>query len=120
MGWERGRGGFTIEAGPSRFGVRQGANDGWGALFAHCFRGADAGAGVVVCASGEERAVDCIAEVARLLLQPLGVRGIDWTGRGHVSYTQLPFPPTFRIPLRRWACSRYHTNYRRNKYSQLV
>ena len=79
MGCDMGLGVFTIEAGANRFAVHQGANDGCRALFAHCFRGPDAGTGVVLCATGEERAVACIAEVAGILLRHLAVRGVDWT-----------------------------------------
>jgi len=79
MGCDMGLGVFTLEAGTNRFAVHQGANDGCRALFAYCFDGPDAGCGVVICASGEEQAVACIAEVARTLLQHLGVRGIDWS-----------------------------------------
>jgi CubicO group peptidase (beta-lactamase class C family) len=39
MGCDMGLGVFAIEAGPNRFAVHQGANDGCRALFAHCFRG---------------------------------------------------------------------------------
>jgi len=79
MGCDMGLGVFTIEAGANRFVVHQGANDGCRALFVHCFRGPDAGAGLVLCATGEERAVACIAEVAHIVLQHLGVCGIDWS-----------------------------------------
>ena len=98
MGCDMGLGVFTIEAGPNRFAVHQGANDGCRALFAHCFRGPDTGAGVVICASGEERAVDCIAEVARILLQHLGVRGIDWTRLGEPVAT-ADAPPEQRVNI---------------------
>ncbi len=83
MGCDMGLGVFTIEAGANRFAVHQGANDGCRAIFVHCFRGPDAGTGVVICASGEERAVACIAEVARVLLEGLGVGGVDWSKAGH-------------------------------------
>ncbi|NBX25553.1 MAG: hypothetical protein EBQ99_05820, partial [Planctomycetes bacterium] len=89
MGCDMGLGVFTIEAGANRFAVHQGANDGCRAIFVHCFRGPDAGTGVVICASGEERAVACIAEIVGLLLSGLGVSGIDGSlvGKGSASAT---------------------------------
>lgn len=98
MGCDMGLGVFIVEAGANRFAVHQGANDGCRALFAHCFHGPDAGCGVVICASGEERAVACIAEVARTLLQHLGVRGVDWSrlGDGMVAANT---PPEQRVNI---------------------
>jgi allantoicase/CubicO group peptidase (beta-lactamase class C family) len=98
MGCDMGLGVLTIEAGANRFAVHQGANDGCRALFAHCFRGPDAGAGVVICATGEERAVACIAEVARILLKHLGVRGIDWSRLG-ASDIAADAPPEQRVNI---------------------
>jgi allantoicase len=82
MGCDMGLGVFTAEAGANRFAVHQGANDGCRALFVHCFAGPDRGVGVVITATGEERAVACIAEVARIALAHLVVRGIDWSRLG--------------------------------------
>jgi len=82
MGCDMGLGVFTIEAGPNRFAVHQGANDGARALMAHCFAGPDAGCGVVIAATGEECAVAAIAEIAQTVLGHLGVGGIDWSRRG--------------------------------------
>ena len=78
MGCKMGLGIFVAEAGPNRFMIHQGANDGFRALFVHCHQGPDAGQGFVVLCSGEENGVRFIAAVANILLRHLEVRGVDF------------------------------------------
>ncbi|KAI9024723.1 galactose-binding domain-like protein [Hyaloraphidium curvatum] len=77
MGCLMGLGVFVAEAGPNKFAVHQGANDGFRAVFLYCFEGPDAGFGVVACANADQRAVGLISELLQGLLVKCGVRGVD-------------------------------------------
>ena len=79
MGCNMGLGIFTAEAGPNRLCVHQGSNDGFRALFTHCYAGPHAGRGVVILCAGDENAVPCIAQIAQIVLVHLGISGMDWT-----------------------------------------
>jgi allantoicase/malate synthase len=72
-----GLGVFTIEAGPNRFMLHQGANDGFRALFLHCYQGPDANKGFVILCNGDINGVFFVAEAAQLILQELEISGID-------------------------------------------
>lgn len=82
MGCRMGLGVFVAEAGPNRWMLHQGANEGYRALFLHCFDGPDRGKGMVLFATGEQNAVQAIAEIAQNLLQKLAVHGIDFSQFG--------------------------------------
>src|SRR5690606_40178204 len=56
---------------------RSGANEGFRALFLHCFKGPDRGKGMVIFCAADNRAVPFIAETARLLLRHLEIGGVD-------------------------------------------
>lgn len=77
MACEMGVGIFTIRGGPNKFVLHQGANEGFRALFLHCYSGPDYGKGFVIFANGDNRAVLMIAEIARELLLHLKIEGID-------------------------------------------
>ena len=77
MGCDMGLGVFTAEAGANRLAIHQGANDGFRALFVHCFAGPDHGKGFVICANGDNRAVPAIAEIATALFGALELRGVQ-------------------------------------------
>lgn len=77
MGCNMGLGVFVAEAGPNRLAIHQGANEGFRAIFVHCFDGPDRGKGFTILANGDNKAVAFVAEAARELLVSLGVRGID-------------------------------------------
>jgi malate synthase len=79
MGCLMGLGVFTLEAGPNRFAVHQGANEGFRALFLQCYRGPDQGKGMVILCNGDNRAVPFIAQSAQWLLRSLDVGGIDFS-----------------------------------------
>ncbi|MGE3262338.1 MAG: serine hydrolase [Bacteriovoracia bacterium] len=79
MGCEMGLGVFVAEAGPNKFALHQGANEGFRALYLHCFFGPDQGKGLVILANGDNRAVPFIAEAAQEILRTLRIQGIDFT-----------------------------------------
>jgi len=77
MGCHMGLGIFTAQAGANRFAIHQGANNGFRALFMYCYKGPDAGAGMVVFATGDNKSVRFIGETAQAVLKTLEVQGID-------------------------------------------
>ncbi len=79
MGCDMGLGVFTREARSNRFIVHQGANDGFRALLVQCYRGPDAGKGVVILCNAEARGAEFIARAATVLLECLEIKGVDWT-----------------------------------------
>jgi len=79
MGVLMGVGIFVGEAGPNRFAIHQGANDGFRSVFLHCFEGPDAGAGVVITANGDNRAMFFVAEALQRVLVELDFSGVDTT-----------------------------------------
>ena len=77
MGCAMGLGVFIAEAGPNRLAIHQGANDGFRALFMHCYAGPDAGKGCVILSTGDHAGMLFVAESARILLRHFGMRGVD-------------------------------------------
>jgi malate synthase len=73
-----GLGVFIVEAGLNKFMLHQGANDGYRAIYLHCYQGPDRGKGFVVFATGELEAVKFISTVSQELLKELKVSGIDF------------------------------------------
>ncbi|NUM87643.1 MAG: serine hydrolase [Bdellovibrionales bacterium] len=76
MGCRMGLGVFVAEAGKNRLMIHQGANEGYRAIYVHCYSGPDRGKGFVIFAEGDNEAVPFIAEVAQHLLRALEIRGI--------------------------------------------
>jgi allantoicase len=72
-----GLGVFIAEAGPNRFAVHQGANDGFRCLFIYCFDGPDRNTGFTILSNSDNNAVLFIAKAAQLLLQELKIEGLD-------------------------------------------
>eukprot|EP00924_Labyrinthula_sp_SR-Ha-C_P008497 snap_masked-scaffold_32-processed-gene-1.24-mRNA-1 protein AED:1.00 eAED:1.00 QI:0/-1/0/0/-1/1/1/0/772 len=69
MGCLMGLGVFTIEAGNSVFLVHQGANDGFRAIFLHCFKGVHAGSGLSFFVNKDNKGMLFIARsVSKILL----------------------------------------------------
>ena len=79
MGCNMGLGIFTADAGSNRLCIHQGANDGFRALFIHCYAGPDKGAGLVILANGEHNGVLFIAEAAQIVLRHFKMQGVDVT-----------------------------------------
>jgi len=79
MGCNMGLGIFTADAGFNRLCIHQGANDGFRALFIHCYAGPDKGAGLVILANGEHNGVLFIAEAAQIVLRHFKMQGVDVT-----------------------------------------
>ncbi len=77
MGAGMGLGIFVADAGPDRFAIHQGANDGFRCLFVHCFDGPNTGMGVSLLCNGELNGVLFIAEVTQLILSEFKCAGID-------------------------------------------
>ena len=77
MGCMMGLGIFVGEAGPNRFSIHQGSNDGFRALFLYCHAGPDAGKGFVVLCNGEEAGMRLNAQAAQIILRHLALRGVD-------------------------------------------
>ncbi len=78
MGALMGLGIFIVEAGPNRFMLHQGANDGFRGIFLHCFFGPDAGKGLVVLSNAEFNGVLFNAEVTQEILKEFNIEGIDY------------------------------------------
>ncbi len=79
MGCNMGLGIFTANAGPNRLCIHQGANDGFRALFIHCYAGPNKGAGLVILANGEHAGVLFIAQAAQIALRHFKMQGLDAT-----------------------------------------
>ena len=79
MGCNMGLGIFTANAGPNRLCIHQGANDGFRALFIHCYAGPDMGAGLVILANGEHNGVLFIAQATQIVLRHFNMQGVDAT-----------------------------------------
>lgn len=79
MGCEMGLGVFVAEAGENKLAIHQGANDGFRAIFIHCFQGPSAGNGFTIQSNGELNAVLFISELSQMLLKELNISGIDFT-----------------------------------------
>lgn len=79
MGCEMGLGVFVAEAGDNKLAIHQGANDGFRAIYIHCFHGPDIGKGFVVQSNGELNAVLFISEISQMLLKEMNFTGIDFT-----------------------------------------
>ena len=77
MGCQMGVGVFVMEARNNRFSLHQGANDGFRSVFLHCFSGPDKGAGLVVCANGDNRAMILISELMQCILKQMRLSGVD-------------------------------------------
>lgn len=73
-----GLGVFVVECGENRFMLHQGANDGFRAIFLHCYQGPDRGVGFCIFANAELNAVKAIASIAQLILKEFKVSGIDY------------------------------------------
>ena len=77
MGVLAGLGVFVAEAGSNRFAVHQGANDGFRALYLHCFAGPDQGKGFVIFCNSENRGVLFNSMVAQELIRAFEFHGVD-------------------------------------------
>jgi malate synthase len=77
MGCNIGLGVFIAEAGPNRFAVHQGANDGFRALSFYGVEGPDQGKGFVILVNQDHRAVESIVKIALKLIQHLQISGVD-------------------------------------------
>jgi allantoicase/malate synthase/2-oxo-4-hydroxy-4-carboxy--5-ureidoimidazoline (OHCU) decarboxylase len=77
MGCKMGLGVFTIEAGANRLMVHQGANEGFRALFIHCYDGPDFGKGFTILCTGDFNGVLFVAQAAQEILRELNVTGLD-------------------------------------------
>lgn len=76
MGCLMGLGIFVLEAGPNKFMLHQGANEGFRALFLHCFSGPHRGQGVVILCNADNKGVSFIAEATQVILQDFKPEGI--------------------------------------------
>jgi malate synthase len=78
MGCEIGLGVFVIEAGENRLMLHQGSNEGYRALFLHCFSGPDSGRGFVIFCNADNSGVRFVSQAAQRLLRHLDFSGIDF------------------------------------------
>lgn len=91
MGVKMGLGIFIGEAGPNRFMIHQGANDGFRCLFLHCFDGPDRGFGLSVFASADLKGVLFNAEVTQIVLKHMRIQGIDFSRfKSEFTFESLP------------------------------
>lgn len=70
---------FIVEAEENRFMLHQGANDGFRAIFLHCFAGPDRGKGLVALCNGDLKGVRFNAAVTQEILKALNISGIDFS-----------------------------------------
>ncbi|SMF57231.1 serine hydrolase [Pseudobacteriovorax antillogorgiicola] len=77
MGLEMGLGIFVGKAGQNRFAIHQGANEGFRAMFLHCFDGPDRGKGFTILCNGDNNGVPYLSRLAQLILTEKSYRGID-------------------------------------------
>ncbi len=86
-----GLGVFVVEAGPNKFALHQGANDGFRCIYLHCFDGPDRGKGLVALANADLKGVLFNAEVTQEILKALQVEGVDFTKfKSEFTYSSLP------------------------------
>jgi allantoicase len=83
MGADMGLGVFICEAGPNKFALHQGANDGFRAIYLHCFHGPDTGKGIVVLCNSELKGILFNAEVVQLLFKYFQIEGINFDKFGN-------------------------------------
>ena len=79
MGVNMGLGVFVGEAGPNKFAIHQGANDGFRCIYLHCFFGPDRGKGLVILCNGDLKGMLFNAEATQLILKELKLEGVDVT-----------------------------------------
>jgi malate synthase len=77
MGSKMGLGVFIAEAGPNKFAIHQGANDGFRCIYLYCFFGPDRGKGLVALCNAELNGVLFNAEITQIILKELKLQGID-------------------------------------------
>lgn len=78
MGVKMGLGVFVGEAGPNKFAIHQGANDGFRGIYLHCFAGPDCGKGLVILCNADLKGVLFNAEATQIILKSLNFQGIDF------------------------------------------
>lgn len=78
MGVKMGLGVFVGEAGPNKFMIHQGANDGFRCIYLHCYFGPDRGKGLVAVANSDLKGVLFNAEVTQAILKVLEFKGVDF------------------------------------------
>ncbi len=78
MGCLMGLGIFVAEAGPNKMMLHQGSNEGFRALFLHCYAGPDAGKGMVLLCNADNQGLRFIAETAQELLKAFEFQGINF------------------------------------------
>ncbi len=78
MGVKIGFGVFIGEAGENKFAIHQGANDGFRAIYLHCFDGPDRGKGFVVFCNSDVKGVFFNSLVSQILLQEMNFSGINF------------------------------------------
>lgn len=82
---------FIVEAGENRYMLHQGANDGFRAIFLHCFKGPDRGKGLVSLCNGDLKGVLFNALVTQEILKALNVSGVDFSRfKSHFQTEGLP------------------------------
>jgi malate synthase len=78
MGSLIGLGVFIVEAGPNKFMLHQGANDGFRCIYLYCFAGPDFGKGFVSLSTGELKGVLYHAQVAQTFIKMFVIQGVDY------------------------------------------
>jgi allantoicase len=96
MGCDIGLGIFVIEAAESRWMLHQGANEGFRALFLHCFDGPDAGKGLAVLVNADNSGVAAISDITQEVLKDLRVSGVDFS-RFHSDFDDQAIPQEQKV-----------------------
>lgn len=91
MAVKMGLGIFTADAGPNRFAIHQGANDGFRCIYVHCYDGPDMGYGMTIVCNAELNGVLFNSEVAQAIFTELKLEGID-TGKFQANFEVKNIP----------------------------
>jgi malate synthase len=78
MGCDMGLGVFVAQMGENKVAIHQGANEGFRAIYLYVVTGPDFGKGFTILCNADNRGVLFNAEVSKLLIRHLGLRGVDY------------------------------------------
>lgn len=76
---------FVVEADENKWALHQGANDGFRAIYLHCFEGPDTGKGLTIFSHGGLNGVEFISHCVQQILEALQVQGVDFNYYKHLT-----------------------------------
>jgi malate synthase/allantoicase/CubicO group peptidase (beta-lactamase class C family) len=78
MGCDMGLGVFVAQMAENKVAIHQGANEGFRAIYLYVVAGPDVGKGFTILCNADNRGVLFNAEVSKVLIRHLGLRGVDY------------------------------------------